>query len=145
MNHKRRSRSGWAGSVDEGSGTIALGSGVFEGVFSANARVARETASTNPEELVAGAQAGCFTMSLSNELTEAGHPPQRLDTTATVHLERRDEGFVIPRIDPEVTGEVEGIDQARFESLAGAAERGCTISRLFAGAEINVKATLAAG
>lgn len=143
MNLKRRSRAGWKGSVGEGSGTIALGSGAFEGVFSANARLARESTATNPEELVAGAHAGCFTMSLSNELTEAGHPPERLDSTATVHLERREEGFTIPRIELEVTGVVEGIDQSRFEELAGLAERNCTISRLLAAAEITVQATLA--
>ncbi len=144
MKLKRRSRAAWEGSVDEGSGTIALGSGAFEGVYSANARLARETTSTNPEELVAAAHAGCFTMSLANELTSAGHPPQRLNSRATVFLERREEGFTVPRIELEVTGVVDGIDQGRFEELAAAAERGCTISRLVGAAEITVSATLEA-
>ena len=82
-------------------------------------------------------------MSLSNELTQAGHPPAQLDTTATVYLERRDEGFVIPRIDLEVTGDVPGIDQAEFERLAGEAERGCPVSKVLAAAQINVEARLA--
>jgi lipoyl-dependent peroxiredoxin len=142
MNFKRRSRAAWRGDVENGGGNIRLGSGAFEGAYSLHARTADESPDTNPEELIAAAHAGCFTMSLSNELTEAGHPPTQLDTTATVYLERRDEGFVIPRIHLEATGEVPGIDQAEFERLAGEAERGCTVSKVLAAAEITLEATL---
>jgi osmotically inducible protein OsmC len=145
VNLKRRSRAAWEGSVGEGSGTISLGSGTFEGTYSANARVARETDTTNPEELVAAAHAGCFTMSLANELTEAGHPAGSLDTTATVYLEKREDGYTIPRIELETAGKVEGMGQARFEELARQAARNCTISRLLAAADISVKATLERG
>jgi lipoyl-dependent peroxiredoxin len=143
MKFKRRSQAAWQGGVEDGGGTISLGSGAFEGAYSLRARTADESPDTNPEELIAAAHAGCFTMSLSNELTEAGHPPAQLDTTATVYLEGRDEGFVIPRIDLEVTGDVPGIDQAEFERLAGEAERGCPVSKVLAAAEINLEARLA--
>jgi lipoyl-dependent peroxiredoxin len=143
MKFKRRSRAAWQGGVEDGGGTIRLGSGAFEGAYSLRARTADESPDTNPEELIAAAHAGCFTMSLSNELTEAGHPPAQLDTTATVYLEGRDDGFVIPRIDLEVTGDVPGIDQAEFERLAGEAERGCPVSKVLAAAQINLDARLA--
>ena len=143
MKFKRRSRAAWQGGVEDGGGNISLGSGAFEGAYSLRARTTDESPDTNPEELIAAAHAGCFTMSLSNELTQGGHPPTQLDTTATVYLEQRDEGFVIPRIDLAVTGEVPGIDQAEFERLAGEAERGCPVSKVLAAAEITLQARLA--
>jgi osmotically inducible protein OsmC len=143
MRFKRRSRAAWQGSVDEGQGTLSLGSGAFEGRYSVRSRTEDGNPDTNPEELIAAAHAGCFTMSLSNELTEAGTPPAQLDTTATVYLERRDEGFVIPQIDLEVTGQVPGIDAATFERLADEAMRNCTVSKVLAAAEITLRATLA--
>jgi lipoyl-dependent peroxiredoxin len=141
MKFKRRSRAAWQGGVEDGGGTINLGSGAFEGTYSLRARV-EESPETNPEELIAAAHAGCFTMSLSNELTQAGHPPTQLDTTATVYLERGEEGFVIPRIHLETSGEVPGIDHAGFERWAREAERGCPVSKVLAAAEITLQARL---
>jgi osmotically inducible protein OsmC len=143
LNLKRRSRASWQGGVEDGDGRIALGSGAFEGAYSLKARVAGESSQTNPEELVAAALAGCFTMSLSNELTEAGTPPERLDTTATAYLQQGDDGFVIPRIVLEVTGAVDGVDEETFRATAERAERGCPVSKLYASAEIQVEARLA--
>jgi osmotically inducible protein OsmC len=143
MKFKRRSRAAWRGGVEDGGGTIGLGSGAFEGSYSLRARTADQSPDTNPEELIAAAHAGCFTMSLSSGLTQVGHPPTQLDTTATVYLEQRDEGFVIPRIHLETRGEVPGIDQAEFERLAGEAERGCPVSKVLAAAEITLEAKLA--
>ena len=143
MRFKRRSRAAWQGGIEDGGGSISLGSGAFEGNYSLRARTADESPDTNPEELIAAAHAGCYTMSLSNELTQAGHPPTQLDTTATVYLESGEGGFVIPRIHLETTGEVGGIDQAEFERLAGEAERGCPVSKVLAGAEITLEARLA--
>ena len=143
MRFKRRSRAAWQGGVEDGGGTLSLGSGAFEGAYSLRARTADESPDTNPEELIAAAHAGCFTMALSNELTEAGHPPANLDTTATVYLEQRDDGFVIPRIDLETRGEVPGIDAATFERLADEAKRNCPVSKVLAAAEITVEAKLA--
>jgi lipoyl-dependent peroxiredoxin len=142
MKFKRRSRAAWQGGVEDGGGTINLGSGAFEGTYSLRARVADESPETNPEELIAAAHAGCYTMSLSNELTQAGHPPTQLATTATVYLERREEGFVIPQIHLETRGEVPGIDQAEFERMASEAERGCPVSKVLAAAEITLEARL---
>ena len=145
MRFKRRSRAAWQGGVEDGGGNISLGSGAFDGAYSLRARTADESRDTNPEELIAAAHAGCFTMALSNELTEAGHPPANLDTTATVYLEQRDEGFVIPRIDLATTGEVPGIDAAAFERLADAAKRNCPVSKVLAAAEITLDAKLTDG
>jgi osmotically inducible protein OsmC len=142
MRFKRRSGAAWQGGVEEGGGRISLGSGAFEGAYSLRARTADESPDTNPEELIAAAHAGCFTMALSNELTEAGHPPTNLDTTATVYLEQQDEGFVIPRIDLETTGDVPGIDAATFERLADEAKRNCPVSKVLAAAEITLEARL---
>jgi osmotically inducible protein OsmC len=142
MNMKRRSRAAWEGRVDEGAGTIALGSGAFEGEYSLRGRTEEGERTTNPEELIGAALAGCFTMSLADVLTEEERPATRLDTTATVYLERREEGHVIPRIDLETTGDVPGVEAAEFQQLADRAKRGCTVSKVLAAAEISVRATL---
>jgi lipoyl-dependent peroxiredoxin len=143
MTFKRRSHAAWEGGAEDGGGTIALGSGAFEGAYSLRGRITEGSRETNPEELVAAAHAGCFTMSLSNELTALGHPPARLDTTATVYLENREDGYMIPRIDLRTTGQVAGIDAPTFERVADAAKQNCPLSKLLAAAEINVEATLA--
>jgi lipoyl-dependent peroxiredoxin len=142
MNLKRRSRAAWEGRVDDGGGTIALGSGAFEGEYSLRGRTEEGQRTTNPEELIGAALAGCFTMSLANVLTEQERPPVRLDTTATVYLERGEDGYGIPRIDLETTGDVPGVEAAEFQQLAEQAERGCTVSKVLAAAEISVRATL---
>jgi lipoyl-dependent peroxiredoxin len=143
MKLKRRSRAAWQGRVDQGAGSISLGSGAFEGEYSLRGRTEDGQRTTNPEELIGAALAGCYTMSLANLLTEQGRPATRLDTTATVYLEQRDEGFLIPSIDLQTTGEVPGVDgDAEFQQLAEQAKSGCTVSKVLAAAEITVTATL---
>jgi osmotically inducible protein OsmC len=142
MKLKRRSRAAWEGRVDEGAGTIALGSGAFEGEYSLRGRTEDGQRTTNPEELIGAALAGCYTMSLANLLTEEERPAARLDTTATVYLEQREDGFAIPRIDLETTGDVPGVEASEFQQLADRAERGCPVSKVLAAAEISVRATL---
>jgi lipoyl-dependent peroxiredoxin len=142
MNLKRRSRAAWEGRVDEGAGSIALGSGAFEGEYSLRGRTEEGQRTTNPEELIGAALAGCYTMSLANLLTEQDRPATRLDTTATVYLEQGEDGFAIPRIDLETTGEVPGVEAAEFQQLAEQAERGCPVSKVLRAAEISVRATL---
>ena len=142
MNMKRRSRAAWEGRVDEGAGRIVLGSGAFDGEYSLRGRTEEGQRTTNPEELIGAALAGCFTMSLAAVLTEQERPAARLDTTATVYLEKRDEGHVIPRIDLETTGDVPGVEAAEFQQLAEEAERGCTVSKVLRAAEISVRARL---
>jgi osmotically inducible protein OsmC len=142
MKLKRRSRAAWEGRVDEGAGSIALGSGAFEGEYSLRGRTEEGQRTTNPEELIGAALAGCYTMSLANLLTEQERPATRLDTTATVYLEQGEDGFAIPRIDLETTGEVPGVEAEEFQQLAEQAERGCPVSKVLRAAEISVTATL---
>ena len=142
MNMKRRSQAAWEGRVDEGGGRIVLGSGAFDGEYTLRGRTEEGQRTTNPEELIGAALAGCYTMSLANLLTEQDRPATRLDTTATVHLEKGDDGYVIPRIDLETTGSVPGVEAAEFQQLAEQAERGCVVSKVLRAAEISVRATL---
>jgi len=138
----RRSEASWQGTVPEGGGRIALGSGAFEGPFTLKARVESVERATNPEELIGAAEAGCFTMSLANELSEAGHPPDDLRTTAEVRLEQLESGFSITSIRLKTVGVVPGIDAAAFARIAAEAEANCPVSRALAGTEITVEATL---
>ncbi len=144
----RVSRSGqasWQGTVPEGGGRIALGSGVYEGSFTLRARVEDVEGTTNPEELIAAAEAGCFTMSLANLLSEAGSPPQDLQTTARVRLEQTDEGFRITRIAVKTVGDVPGMDSDQFVALAEQAKATCPVSLALAGTEITLEASVVSG
>jgi lipoyl-dependent peroxiredoxin len=138
----RSSEASWQGTVPEGGGRIALGSGAFEGPFTLRARVEDVERATNPEELLGAAEAGCYTMSLANLLSEAGHPPDDLRTTARVRLEQLDSGFAITRIDLQTTGVVRGVDEAAFKELAEQAKATCPVSRALAGTEITLEARL---
>jgi lipoyl-dependent peroxiredoxin len=138
----RTADASWSGTVPEGGGRIALGSGAFEGPFTLKARVEDGQPGTNPEELIGAANAGCYTMSLANLLSEEGHPPADLRTTARVRLEQLDEGFRITRIDLVTEGDVPGIDDARFRELAERAKATCPVSLALAGTEIAVDARL---
>ncbi len=129
--------------MPDGGGRIGVGSGAFEGPFTLKARTEDVERSTNPEELIAAAEAGCYTMSLANLLGEAGHPPTELRTTARVVLEQQEAGFRITRIDLSTTGEVPGIDDATFAQTARRAKETCPVSLALAGVEINLEATLA--
>ena len=139
----RRSRASWQGTVPDGGGRLELGSGAFEGPFSLRARIEDVERATNPEELVAAAEAGCYTMSLASTLSEAGHPPEDLQTTASVRLEQQEGGFAITQIRLQTVGRVDGITQQQFAEFADKAERSCPVSRALAGTEISVDATLA--
>ena len=139
----RRSQASWSGTVADGGGRLELGSGAFEGPFTLRARTEDVERATNPEELIAAAEAGCFTMSLANLLSEAGHPPENLQTTASVRLEQQDGRFTITEIALETVGEVEGVSYGLFAELAEEAKRTCTVSRALSGAEITLDAKLA--
>lgn len=138
----RRSNATWRGSTADGGGRLELGSGAYEGPFSLRARVEEVERSTNPEELIGAAEAGCFTMSLANVLSEAGHPPQDLRTTASVRLEQQDSRFSITQIHLETVGRVEGVSAEQFSELAAEAKRTCPVSRALAGTEIVLDARL---
>ena len=139
----RTGQASWQGDVADGGGRIGVGSGAYEGPFTLRARVEDMERSTNPEELIGAAHAGCFTMSLANLLSEAGHPPADVRTTATVRLEQLDTGFAITNIRLETVGDVPGVDAETFSRLAQQAKETCPVSRALAGTEITLEARLA--
>lgn len=137
----RQSDAEWRGDLKSGSGTMKLGSGAFEGAYSFPSRFENGTG-TNPEELIAAAHAGCFSMALSAALSQAGHPPTRIHTSAKVHLEKAGAGFAITRIELDCEAEVSGIDAAAFAEQADGAKANCPVSKALAGTEITLTAKL---
>ncbi|MBV9605630.1 MAG: OsmC family peroxiredoxin [Solirubrobacterales bacterium] len=139
----RTAQASWQGDLPSGGGRIGVGSGAYEGAFTLRARVDDVERSTNPEELIGAAHAGCFTMSLANLLSESGHPPADLQTTARVRLEQLDTGFTITKIELHTVGEVPDVDGDTFARLAQEAKETCPVSRALAGTEISLEARLA--
>lgn len=137
----RTAEAEWKGNLIDGSGQVTLGSGAFTGPYSFRSRM-QEGAGTNPEELIGAAHAGCFSMALSAQLTQAGFPPERVHTSAKVHFEKQGEGFAIPRIELVTEAAVPRIDDAKFQQLATAAKEGCPVSKALAGVEIQLQAKL---
>jgi lipoyl-dependent peroxiredoxin len=137
----RSAQAVWEGDLKQGKGTMRLGSGAFEGKYSFQSRF-EEGTGTNPEELIAAAHAGCFSMALSNGLSQAGFPPTRVQTTARVHLERGDQGFAISRIELATEAAVPKINEAQFAEQAEKAKVNCPVSKLLAAAQITLNARL---
>jgi lipoyl-dependent peroxiredoxin len=131
---KRTASAVWNGSLTEGSGTMRMGSGAYEGPYSFQSRF-EEGDGTNPEELIAAAHAGCFSMALSAELGKAGHTVDSVETDATVHLDKVDDGFAIKRIELRTRVTAPGVDDATFQEAAQAAEKGCPVSQALAAVE----------
>ncbi len=137
----RSADASWEGPLQGGKGTMKFGSGAFEGQYSFSSRF-EEGAGTNPEELIAAAHAGCFSMALSGALGRNETPPTRVQTTAKVHLEKAEVGFHIPYIELFCEAEVAGIDAADFARIAAATKDTCPVSKVLAGAEITLEAKL---
>lgn len=137
----RTAKAEWKGNLQAGEGEIALGSGAFAGSYSFESRFEQGNG-TNPEELIAAAHAGCFSMALSHGLTSAGFEPKRIATTAKVHIEKAEGAFVIPRIELETEAEVPGIDEQTFRQQAETAKHGCPVSKALAGPKISLSARL---
>src|SRR5215472_1816463 len=131
----------WEGTLKQGRGTMKLGSGAFDGPYSFSSRF-EEGKGTNPEELIAAAEAGCFSMALSANLEKAGHPAKRISTSATVKLEIVGGGPKITTIDVKTEAEVPGIDEAKFREQAEHTKKTCPVSVVLAGAQINLDAKL---
>jgi lipoyl-dependent peroxiredoxin len=139
----RTANAQWDGSLRDGSGHMRFGGGAYDGAYSFQSRF-EEGAGTNPEELIAAAHAGCFSMALSGELGRAGHEPRRVSTTAKVNLIKREEGFTITRIELETEVDAPGLEESALRETAEAAKKGCPVSRALQGvAEITVNARLA--
>ena len=131
---KRTASARWDGSLIEGRGTMRMASGAYEGPYSFQSRF-EEGDGTNPEELIAAAHAGCFSMALSGELGRAGHDPESVETEATVHIDKQGEGFAITRIDLRTRARVSGISDEQFQESAEAAKKGCPVSQALAAVE----------
>jgi osmotically inducible protein OsmC len=141
---KRTASAVWQGSGKEGSGTLTTQSGAFDAQpYSFTTRFENEDgkAGTNPEELIAAAHAGCFTMALSFQLQGAGYTATSLNTTATLTASKDDIGWKVDKIVLDLTANIPGIGQEEFAKLAGNAKKGCPISRLL-NCEIEMKAKL---
>ena len=134
----RTSSAEWKGTLKEGTGTMRVGSGAYEGPFTYASRF-ESGPGTNPEELIGAAQAGCFSMFLSALLTKAGFPPTRISTTADVHL---GEGPTIHLIELTTEAEVPNISEAEFLEQANAAKQNCPVSKALTGPELKLKAIL---
>jgi osmotically inducible protein OsmC len=137
----RTSTARWEGDLMKGKGSMRLGSGAFEGPFSFPSRF-EDGAGTNPEELIAAAHAGCFSMAFSLILGNAGFTPTRIDTSAKVHLEKVGDGFQITRIELDTKAQVPGLEDAEFQKLANDAKMGCPVSVALAGPKISLTAKL---
>jgi osmotically inducible protein OsmC len=138
----RTAEARWDGSLQEGNGTMRMASGAYQGPYSFESRF-EEGEGTNPEELIAAAHAGCFSMALSAELGRAGHSAESVETTATVHLDKVEQGFAIQRIELESQARVPGIDDSEFQQIAEGAKKGCPVSRALAAVgSIELRASL---
>jgi len=134
---QRNASAHWSGGLKDGQGTVSSASGVLKSTpYSFSTRFESQPG-TNPEELIAAAHAGCFTMALSGQLGAAGMTAQSIDTTATVTLEKLEAGFTVTGIHLQVTAKIAGADQAKFDQAAKNAKEGCPISRL-----LNTKITM---
>ena len=131
----------WNGSLMEGKGQLSVGSNAFSGGYDWKGR-SGDGAGTNPEELLGAAHAGCFSMALSHQLAQAGHPPTRVHTTAKVSFEKQAEGFAITRIDLATEAQVPGIDDAAFQKFANGAKEGCPVSKALKATPIHLTARL---
>lgn len=140
---KRKASAVWKGGLKDGTGTISTQSGVLTDTQYSFSTRFEEGIGTNPEELVAAAHAGCFSMALSGQLGNAGVTAESISTSASVTLEKTDAGFTVTKVHLDVVARIPGGDQQTFETAANNAKAGCPISRLLK-AEITMDARLEA-
>ena len=138
---KRNASAVWHGGLKDGKGTISTDSGVLANTQYSFSTRFEDGAGTNPEELIAAAHAGCFSMALSGQLGAAGLTAESINTTASVSLEKTDAGFAITKVHLEVRAKVPGADQAAFDKATSNAKSGCPVSKVL-NAEITMNATL---
>ena len=138
---QRNGSAHWSGGLKDGKGTISTASGVLNGTQYSFGTRFENGSGTNPEELLAAAHAGCFSMALSAQLGNAGMTAESIDTIATVTLEKTEAGFTITASHLDVKVKIPGADKAKFEEAAKAAETGCPVSRVL-NAKITMEASL---
>ena len=142
----RKASAQWNGGLKGGNGSMALGSGVWEGPFTFRSRFEGDGSATNPEELIGAAHAGCYSMQLSAMLEAAGTPAESVRTEAAVELRMGDEGPRIASITLRTTGRVPGIDAAKFEETAQEAKQACLVTRALAGVDtVTIEPTFEGG
>jgi len=140
---KRKASAVWNGGLKDGHGRISTESGVLSDTQYSFSTRFEDGKGTNPEELIAAAHAGCFSMALSGQLGNAGMTAESINTTATVRLEKTDAGFTITAVHLDVTAKIPGASPEAFETAANNAKAGCPVSRLLK-AEITMDAKLEA-
>lgn len=138
---QRKGTAVWQGGLKDGKGDLSTQSGVLNHVQYSFGTRFENGVGTNPEELLAAAHAGCFTMALSAQLGNAGMTAKKLETTATITLEKLPDGFAITKSHLDLVAQIPGADRAKFDAAVSAAEKGCPVSKLFK-AEISVNAKL---
>ncbi len=134
---QRKGSAVWKGGLKDGRGTVSTASGVLRDTQYSFATRFESGAGTNPEELIAAAHAGCFSMALSAQLGNMGITPEAIETTATVSLEKQESGFAITAVHLDVTARIPGADQGQFEQAAKNAKEGCPVSKV-----LNAKITM---
>ena len=140
---QRKASAVWQGGLKEGKGTVSTESGVLsQAQYSFGTRF-ESGKGTNPEELIAAAHAGCFSMALSAELGKSGIAPEKIETSAAVSLEKLDSGWTVTQVHLDVRAKIPGADNTAFEAAAETAKKNCPISRLL-NAKISMQATLEA-
>jgi lipoyl-dependent peroxiredoxin len=140
----RKGEAVWEGSLMDGNGTMRTGSGSCTGPYTYASRF-ENGAGTNPEELIAAAHAGCFSMAFSGDLGKAGFTPQRIHTVATATIEKVDGRNTITRIHLDMDAQVPNITEQVFQQMAKGAKEGCPVSRALGGVEISLTAKLVKG
>ena len=138
---KRNAQAEWRGGLKDGRGTISTDSGVLESTQYSFSTRFEDGKGTNPEELIAAAHAGCFSMALSGQLGNAGLTAESIKTTASVKLEKTDAGFTITEVHLDVAARVPGASQEQFDTAANNAKAGCPVSRVL-NANITMEAHL---
>ena len=138
---ERKASAIWQGSLKEGKGAISTESGVLKQTQYSFSTRFENGKGTNPEELLAAAHAGCFTMAVSNELGKLGMTPTKLETTATITLEKVSDGLSITKSHLDLVADIPAANKEKFEAAVKTAEKGCPVSKLFK-AEITVSARL---
>lgn len=133
-----RSTGVWNGDLQGGSGSFEASSGAFRGDLTFGARFGDEPG-TNPEELLAAAHAGCFSMALANALADGGHEPEEVRTEAACTLEQESDGPAVTRMELDVTARVPGIDDEAFRTAVDGAKQGCPISRALGGGTVSIE------
>ena len=140
---QRTATAHWSGGLKDGKGTVSTQSGVLNQTQYSFSTRFENGIGTNPEELIAAAHAGCFSMALSAQLGEAGMTAQSIDTKATLTLDKTDAGFTITAVHLDVSAKIPGADQAKFDQAAQNAKKGCPVSRVL-NANITMGAQLVA-